>query len=316
MRKSLNSCSLNGRLYQHTLEVKTSKKGVTYIGGTIDLATDDACLNIVTVNYTYVAPTYPAKADKPERPNPNYATLEKIINSGKTVVTDGADAAMKLRLSPSLTVNDFQNRDGEMIAAKRLDGGFVTIINALPEDKLDKRNYWEADVLINGTVMVEPDEERGITEGYLTVKGNVFNFAGAIQPVDFIVKSEGGIKYFESLDASNSNPVFLKCWGAITSTTVVTKREEENVAFGVPAVREFTRTTKHWEITGAKGETYEIGDAEQGITADEIQQKLADRKVHLAEVKKNAEEYAASRAITTPATATTGTTAATGAFNW
>lgn len=307
-----NNVVLSGKLYSHTLEHKTSQKGVNYIGGTIDIQTDDAGLNVVTVNYVYVAPTYPAKNDKPERPNPNYAILDKIITSGKTVLTDGDDAWM-LRLTPALAVNDFPNRDGEMIAAKRLEGGFVTILNKLPEKESD-RNKFEVDLLISSSRLVEADPEKNIAEDYLELTGYFFNFAKAIMPATFVVKSKGGISYFEGLDISKSNPVFTKVWGPIQSQTIVTRREEES-AFGEASVREFTRTTREWVITGAAQETYEIGDAENGITADEIKEALAAREVHLAEVKKQNEEYQASRNAGA-ATASAGMTAAQGGFNF
>lgn len=310
MKKTINQCSLSGRIYQHTLEAKVSQKGVNYIGGTIDIATDDDGLNVVTVTYVYVAPTYPAKNGKPERPNPTYATLQKIMDSGKTILVDGFDAATKVRLTPSLAVNDFQSRDGEMVAAKRLEGGFVTILSTLPE--VNERNRFDVDCLISGTFLKEADPENNIAEDYLIVKGNIFNFANAIMPIEFHVKSPGGISYFQSLEASSSNPVFTKVWGQILSSTTVVKREEES-AFGEPSVREFTRTSREWVITGAAQETYEIGSAETGITADEIKEALANREIHLAEVKKNAEEYAASRTASTPAPANT---AAAGAFNF
>ena len=40
---------------------------------------------------------------------------------------------------------------------------------------------------------------------------------------------------------------------------------------------------------------YEIGDSENGITAEEIKKALADREVYLADVKKRADEWKASQ---------------------
>ena len=313
MKKTLNSVTIQGRIHSHTLEVKVSQKGITYIGGNIEVATDDDCVNVVPVTYVYVAPTYPAKNGKPERPNPTYATLQKIIETGKTIVADGKDAATKVRLTPSMAVNDFQSRDGDMVAAKRLEGGFVTIINSLPEIPKERNNF-KVDCLLYGTQLVEADPERNIPEDYLVLKGHVFNWAGAFQPIEFHVKSTGGIQYFESLEPSPSNPVFTQIGGSILSSTVVIRREEES-AFGEPAVREFSRTSREWAVDWALPEPYELGDAENGITAEEIKEGLANREVHLAEVKKNAEEYAASR-NGGASTSSVGVTAATGAFNF
>ena len=60
MRKTLNKEHIEGRIYEHNLAVKkvqnkeSSNYGKDFIGGTLDIATDDGCLNIVTVTFTYV----------------------------------------------------------------------------------------------------------------------------------------------------------------------------------------------------------------------------------------------------------------------
>ena len=169
-------------------------------------------------------------------------------------------------------------------------------------------------MLINGTRLVEADEERNIAADYLIVKGAVFNFRNAILPVEFIVKNPSGIKYFESLDASSSNMVFTKVWGKINSETIKTVKTEESM-FGEAKVTEYERTIKEWVITGTANETYEIDDEQNGITLDEIKKALADREVYLADVKKRQDEYQASKG-TTPAAGGAGVTAAQGGFNF
>ena len=316
MRKALNKETISGRIYDFTVAEKETGEsskhpGTPYIGGTLDIATDDNCLNIVQVNFTYVTETT-SKGAK----NNTYAALKNIINNGKTILKDGKDSATMVRINTSLALNDFYtNRNGEevLVAAKRNEGGFVTIVNSLGEE--DSRNAFEFDMLINGTQYVEADPEKNISKDYLIVKGAVFNFKNDILPVDLIVKSEGGIKYFESLDASPKNLVFTKVWGKIESQTIVRKVEEES-AFGEPAVKEYTRTVREWVITGtSKPEAvYEIGDPENGITEEEIKKAMADREVHLADVKKRQDEYQASKEAGTTNTATAP--AAAGGFNF
>ena len=171
-------------------------------------------------------------------------------------------------------------------------------------------------MLINGTQYIEADEERNIAEDYLIVKGAVFNFKNDILPVELICRNKGGIKYFESLDASPQNLTFTKVWGKITSQTIVRRVEEES-AFGEPAVKEYTRTSREWVITGTSkpDAVYEIGDSEKGITTEDIKKAMADREVHLADVKRRQDEYQASK----NAGATTNVTsapAAAGGFNF
>ena len=296
--KVANKERIEGRVYDHNLTIKkvqnTESKnfGKEFIGGTLDIATDDDCLNVIQVNYTYVTETT-AKGNK----NNTYAALKNIIENGKTILNDGKDVATMVRIDTSLALNDFYtNRNGEetLVSAKRNEGGFVTIINSLGDE--DNRNTFEFDMLINGTQYIEADEERNIAEDYLIVKGAVFNFKNDILPVELICRNKGGIKYFESLDASPQNLTFTKVWGKITSQTIVRRVEEES-AFGDPAVKEYTRTSREWVITGTSkpDAVYEIGDPENGITTEDIKKAMADREVHLADVKRRQDEYQASK---------------------
>lgn len=319
MRKKIfNKEHIEGRLYEHNLAIKTVQNsdsknfGKEFIGGTLDIATDDECLNIVTITFTYVT-EITSKGTK----NETFTTLKNIIENGKTVLTDGKDVATLVKVDTALGVNDFYTSKGgeeTLVTAKRNEGGFVHIVNKLCDPAA--RNTFEMDMLINGTRLVEADEEKHIPADYLIVKGAVFNFRNAILPVEFIVKNPSGIKYFESLDASPSNMVFTKVWGKINSEVIKTVKTEESM-FGEAKVTEYERAIKEWVITGTANETYEIGDEENGITLDEIKKALADREVYLADVKKRQDEYQASKNSGNAAAAGgAGVSAAQGGFNF
>ena len=320
MRKTINKEKISGRLYDISkLAIKTVQNSESehynqeFIGGSMDIATDEDCLNIVTVRFTFVQPTY-----KSGKQNKTFDVLKKLIESGKTVLTDGKDEATMVSVDASISINDFYTqRDGEevLVSAKENNGSFVNIVSKLDADE-NKRSTFECDMLINGTRLVEADEERNIKEDYLVVKGAVFDFRNAILPVEFIVHSKGGIDYFTSLDASKDNMVFTKVWGVINSAVIITRREQES-AFGEPSVTEYTRTVREWVITGTNkpDATYELGDSENGITADELKKALADREVYLAEVKKRNDEYQASKANNTSA-ASAAAPAKQGGFNF
>ena len=322
MKKMINKARIEGRVYEHDLAIKTVQNtesknyGKEFINGTIDVATDDACENIVSVHFSYVTAVTSAG-----KVNNTYTALKKIIDEGKTVVVDGKDAATMVKIDSAVDINDFYtdnaksdtNKDG-LVSAKRCEGGFVHIVTKLNE-KEEERNTFEVDMLINGTRMVEANEETGASE-YLVVKGAIFNFRNALLPVEFYVRSTGGIKYFEGLGANKDNLVFTKVWGRIIShQTKVTKTEE--TAFGEDRVIEYTRTQKEWDIISAAVEPYEIGNAQNGITEEEITKALEDRNVYLAEVKKKQEEYQASKNAGNAAAASNpGVSAAAGGFNF
>ena len=131
MKKMINSVHLEGKLYEHDLAIKTvqnkesSNYGKEYIAGTLNLATDEDCLNIVKTHFTFVT-EYTAKGSK----NNTFTTLKSIIENGKTVVVNGKDEAMLLAIDTATALNDFYtpNRTTgkeELVSAKRCEGGFV-----------------------------------------------------------------------------------------------------------------------------------------------------------------------------------------------
>ena len=320
MRKTVNKERIEGRLYDISqLSLKTVQNseskhfGEEFIGGSIDIATDEDCLNIVTVRFNFVQATYNSGKE-----NKSFGVLKNLLENGKTVLSDGKDNATLVRVDASLALNDFYtSRNGDeptLVSAKANDGSFINVISKLADESA--RNTFECDMLINGTKYVEADPEKNIAEDYLVVKGAVFDFRGSILPVEFVVRNKNGVKYFESLDVSPTNLVFTKVWGRINSETIKNVREEES-AFGEPAVKEFTKTVREWVITGTSkpDATYEVGDAENGITTDELQKAMANREVYLADVKKRADEYQASKNAGTASNAASAP-ASEGGFNF
>lgn len=293
MKKMINTERIEGYLYQsdlkeRTVENKDSKNfGQTYISGTIDVATDEEALNVIQVHYTYVTPVTNAGKE-----NATYKALKTIIdNSDKSIWLNSGHDAMKLRLTPALALNDFYTSDGELVSAKRNEGGFVNIVTELAPEK--ERTQFKTDIVITSTSLVEANEERNIPKDYLVVRGAIFNFRNELLPVEFTVREETGLKYFESLEASATNPVFTEVRGKIVAQSVKQTIEEES-AFGQAEVRTVSRTVREWEITWARPVEYDFGEADT-ITAEELKKAMQDREVKLAAEKKRHDDYLASR---------------------
>jgi hypothetical protein len=300
MRKNINTETIIGRVYQHDLKVKTVQNqnsdnfGKEFISGSLDVATDEDGLNVLTVHYTYVTET-----TKTGKKNSTYTALKKIIDEGKAWVVDGKDAATKVKVDTALALNDFYAQDDTLVSVKRNEGGFVTLVNELAD--ISERNTFSVDMVITSVTKIEPTEENNVKEAYVSVRGAVFNFRNDLLPVDFVVRNAAGMKYFEDLDITSSEPVYTKVWGKIISMTDAREIKEES-AFGEASVRTVERKTKEWVITGTAKVPYDFGD-EEVLTADELTKAMQDREVHLAEVKKRSEEYRASKASSTPAAA-------------
>ena len=293
MKYKQNSERIEGRIYQHDLAIKTVQNqssqnfGKEFIAGTLEVAVDDAGLNVIPVHFTYVT-----EVTSKGQTNRTFTVLKKIIDEGKTIVTDGMDEATKVRIDTALALNDFYTNDDSLVSIKTNEGGFVTIVNELSGE--NERNTFSADMVITGVTRVEADEEKNIKEDYVTVKGAIFNFRGDLLPLEFIVKNAGGMKYFEDLGASNSEPVYTKVWGRINCETKTTIVEEES-AFGEAAVKKYERKTKEWVITGTAKVPYEFGD-EEILTGEELTKAMQAREVMLADIKKRSEEYKAQKA--------------------
>ena len=299
-----NVTHIEGLLYQHSLSLKVSGEnsknpGTQFINGTIDVATDDALTNIVSVHFTYVTPKY-AKSGSD---NATFATLQNIIN-GTTcnVMEHGVDKDAKVRIDSAIGVNEFYStRTGteELVTVKRNEGGFVHIVQTIASDE-KLRNTFKCDMVITNVREVEADEERNRPR-QVKVTGYTFDFRKALIPVDFTTLSEGAMNYFLNLDASQKNPVFTKVWGRQLSQTSVVRTVVES-AFGEPMVTETPYTNRDFVITGAATDPY-VWDDEGTITAQEFKTALADREVALAAIKQRQDEYNASRAQTqAPAT--------------
>ena len=296
MRQATNRETIIGRVYQHELVVKQVKNeksanfGKDFISGKLEVAVDEEGLNVISTHYTYVAPTTKAGGE-----NRTFTALKKIIDSGKTWVADGKDAATMIQLSPSLDLNDFYTKgDGDedvLVSVKKNEGGFAEIVSVLPES-INDRTRFEVDMLITQVTEVEANEEKQIPE-HVVLRGAIFDFRGAIKPLDFVVKNEQGMKWFLDQDISPQEPMFTKVWGNIDCTVGIEQITEES-AFGEAAVREVRRGRKDWVVTGTAKVPYDFGD-ESVLTAEEVQTKMQERQVWLADQKKQREEWLAQQ---------------------
>lgn len=291
MKTMKNATHIEGYVYEHDLALKVTGKdsknpGTEFISGTLSVATDENCTNIIPVHFTYVTAVTSKGAA-----NNTYTYLKNVIDGTVgTVMKNGKENAGKVRVDSAIGLNDFYtDRTGtiELVSAKRNEGGFVHGVPAISEDE-KVRNTFECDMLITSVVHQDANEEKKLEERAI-IRGAIFDFRGGLLPVDFVAKNPKAIAYFEGLDASGKSPVFTKVWGKQISATVTTTYTEES-AFGEANVREVQSSRKEWVITGAAAEPY-AWDDESTLTAAEVQKAMADREVYLGTVKQRYVEY-------------------------
>lgn len=303
MKKMINRTKIEGYLYQHTLELKESgpnskNPGTQFISGNVDIATDEAMTNVVTVHFTYTTATTGSG-----KTNATFNVLKDIIdNKLCNVMAHGADNAAKLSIDSAIGLNEFySDRNGteELVSAKRNEGGFVRVVSSLNEDE-NMRNTFDCDMVITQTRLIEADEEKNLPEK-LILKGAIFDFRNSLLPVEFSVLNPNAISYFEGLGVSSSSPVFTRLQGRQISE-IITRTVTQESAFGAPIVKNYSSTRKDYVITWAAAEPY-AWDDEESITANEMKEVMANRETYLATLKSRQDEYKASRnqAPATPA---------------
>ena len=295
MMKVRNKTRIDGRLYQHSLELKESgpnskTPGTKFITGNVEIATDNDITNIVTVHYTYVTAT-----TSTGKSNATFNVLKDIID-GKlgSVMANGADNAAVITIDSAIGLNEFfSDRNGkeELVSAKRNEGGFAVVKSAADEDET-KRNTFDVDMIITGIRMIEADPEKDLPEKMI-LRGAIFDFRNSLLPIELSVVNPRAISYFESLEITQRNPVFTRLQGRQVSE-VVTREVVEESAFGDPVVKKFASTRKDWVVTWAASEPY-AWDDESTITTAELTKAMSDRETYLATVKQRQEEYKASK---------------------
>lgn len=295
MMKVRNKTRIDGRLYQHTLELKESgpnskNPGTQFITGNVEIATDNAITNIVTVHYTYVTATTSSG-----KSNATFNVLKDIID-GKlgSVMANGADNAAIITIDSAIGLHEFySDRSGkeELVSAKRNEGGFAVVKSAADEDET-KRNTFDVDMIITGAFIKEADPEKDLPEK-MVLRGAIFDFRNSLLPIELSVVNPRAISYFESLEITQHNPVFTRLQGRQVSE-VVTREVIEESAFGDPVVKKFSSTRKDWVVTWAASEPYAWND-ESTITAAELTKAMSDRETYLATLKQRQDEYKASK---------------------
>lgn len=254
--------------------------GTEYIGGSIDIATNDELTNIVTVNFTYEVPVFSNGKE-----NARYGVLANIVNGTyKTVLGSSKENATILKIDGRIGVNEYfteNNGKKELRSFQMNEGSFIHVISAGElNSEIEKRSTFGADFLINNVIVKEPDIDRDLP-AKAEISGYIFDFRGAMMPVKFSTTHEGAIGYFESLGASNSNPIFTKVTGVQTNE-IIKKMIETSSAWGTE-MREVENRNRSWRITWARPEYYEF-DTPETITAQEVKDGLTARKTREAEL--------------------------------
>lgn len=285
-----NSVHIEGYVYDINLNMRTTgpeskNPNTPFINGSISVVTDDDCLNVVNVSFAYVTEFYTRSGKE----NLTYKVLTKLITDNKTVLNNGIEGAMKLRIDGSINVVDYLNREGKMSNFQEIQGSFVhEVTGALPVEA-NARNQFEADAIFMDAGFNE-------SETVYNLRGFVLDFRNNLIPVTFTLDNPGGQKAFDKLDISTDNPMVVNVWGSVINTTIQAEAkttEEDFDDWGVAKVTTTTTTLRTWRVDGAK--TSAAVPVEDKIEEDQFRSMLAARKERVASEQQRQEEYRAKK---------------------
>jgi len=269
----------DGSLYHGHTSAESKRPNTDYISGTLNIATDEDCTNIVPARFNFVTEFF----SKSGKENSSWGVLNDIENNDLTVSSKGKDGAYKIRITASASSNPFVGQDGNLVDRPSIDVNFAhPSANGFNEKQ---RNTFKFDmVMVN---YIEREVEDG--DNYGQINGYVFNtFRREATPVVLVIRNQNGMNYFEGLGASTGNPIGIHVWGRIVSTTIRHEHQIES-AWGEPTIEYTTTTTREWLIDGSSPETLPFGD-ESFITEDELIECLNNHENIVAAAKERAEQ--------------------------
>ena len=282
MKKTINKSHVEGFIYENELVLNKAgasakNPGMEYVSGKINVQIAD--------NVVIPVDIYESAITSKGTQNGKFGTAKSLVGA-PSVLKDGIENAVRIRIDSAISLNEWYKGE-ELVSTPRNFGGFIHVITADPNPAAT----FETDMLIvNSMKETKKDPKDGSLSdtGRLVLNGYIFDYAGKILPVRYIVANENGVKYFQSL-APNT---FTKVWGNQISSTIKTTKIEPN-AFGEDMVVESEYTRREWIVTGAIKEPY---NTVTDITLDEVKTALATRNIDLATMKERAEQRAKNKA--------------------
>ena len=267
--KFRNNVRLTGVLEDYDLELMngTNKEGNPYtaIRGSIVINTGDN--NLHTIRAFYIEKFNNGNT------NGNFTVAKRILDGD----ADGNknSIGMKIQLSASFEENSFVSQ-GELVKTYQVSGGFL---ETNPQRIGSDKSEFTVDAVVSKELIPEVRNEE--ETGRYFVDAEVGNYRGMLYPVRFVIDSQGGIDYLNSLE----KPAVLSVWGDVVNNVTIVRREEEN-AFGDPRIVEQTFTTRENVLRGASTEPREMTE----LLANAIKEGRQAYEVHLSSVENRAKE--------------------------
>lgn len=286
-----NAVNVRGYVYDYKrLNVRDDRNGRTYISGELQIATDEDGFNIVPVEF-FAYSTYVDKKTGQEKPTATFTLLGEILAGDKKTWMQVGNEATRVRIDGTADVNDWVNRDGELVASNRIRGSFIHELGA--GESLDPGARFELDALITSAVTREVDEG----DSYMVVKGYTFNYRNDFLPITMYIRNANGIAYMEDQDVSQKNPLLTPLSGEITTNTTVKRKQVESAWGDTKEVVSTGKPFRTWDIGWMSMTPFVFGD-EEVMTVEDVKAGLDARENRIQEqlARRNGAAFAAAPA--------------------
>ena len=224
------------------------------------------------------------------KPNPAYASIEKVKNEFVSIAAAGIDAADRVRITNgNIRMNEFYNQSGALVSYPRINASFVTKLTNLTEFAPEASF---SSVFVIAAMANEVDKDGVEIENRYKVRGVIPQYGGSVDVVDFLAINPNVIEAVSSYWTEGDT---VKINGKLNFTSTVEEKWVE-VDFGEPRKEKRTINVNELIITGGSQTPLE-GD--YAYDADEIKAALEERQAKLAKMKddqKSREKGSASTA--------------------
>lgn len=248
--KFLNTVTVVGTVEEVDLDFGESKKtGAPYVRGNVKVQVSEG--NIVDLQVFQMKEVADRKNDPSGKtfiPNRRYQDLVKLVDENGAALESAFGTP--IGITGSFEPNPFVSRDGEMVEATRLQGGF-TNYSRLGAPRAEFKVTMSVRKVIE-----EIDRETEAPTGDLILLGDTYLYNGTKTPLRLYVEAGPGADYFMSLSEDGVLPLLTDVWGRIENPQLPPRIVES--AFGEPQVIESTNTRTKYVVTGARVEPHDM----------------------------------------------------------
>ena len=288
LRQAENTVKIEGVLSEVDIKPGTFKKNgqiVDSIGGTIIVKVNQT-INNEEKELTIPVHMFASKLTNDGRPNPAYASIEKVANEFVSIASAGGEeGADRVRItSGAIEMNEYYSRDNRLVSFPRIKASFVS--------KIRKEDcHPEASFSATFVVAGKDDEidRNGEATGRLCVKTIIPGYRGKIDVVPMYVVNEKAISAISSYWEVGST---MRAVGKLdfSSTTEIIKEE---VDFGEPIEKVRTISKSDLIITGGSNTPLE---GEMAYDYDEVKAACDERLARLEALKEKAQASQSAKA--------------------